>query len=70
MAFSPDGKRMVSGSVGDDETVKVWDADTGQEILYPQGAHGAGVNSVAFSPDGKRMASGSADVTRDSPGHA
>ena len=29
VAFSPDGKRIVSGS--QDETVKVWDADKGQE---------------------------------------
>ena len=29
MAFSPDGRRIVSGSR--DNTVKVWDAATGQE---------------------------------------
>ena len=37
-------------------TVKVWDAQTGQELLYPQGHRAAGA-SVAFSPDGKRLAS-------------
>ena len=54
MAFSPDGKRLASA--GQDETVKVWDAGTGQEILTLKG-HTEHVTSVAFSPDGKRLAS-------------
>src|SRR5438105_565359 len=56
VAFSPDGKRIVSG--GRDQTVKVWDAQTGTETLSLKG-HTDWVNSVAFSPDGKRIASGS-----------
>jgi WD40 repeat protein/serine/threonine protein kinase len=58
VAFSADGKRIVSGS--GDNTVKVWDADTGTEMLTLKG-HKAGVYSVAFSPDGKRILSGSDD---------
>ena len=38
VAFSPDGKRLVSGSL--DKTVKVWDAQTGQEILTLKGHTG------------------------------
>ena len=49
VAFSPDGRRIVSGSY--DTTIKVWDAETGREIRTLEG-HFAGVNSVAFSPDG------------------
>jgi len=50
VAFSPDGKRTVTGSV--DNTAKVWDADKGQELTTLKG-HTQRVESVAFSPDGK-----------------
>ncbi len=60
VAFSPDGKRIVSDS--GDNTVKVWDADTGSETLTLKG-HTGGVRSVAFSPDGKRIVSASLDHT-------
>ena len=33
IAFSADGKRVVSGS--DDNLVKIWDADTGAEVCNP-----------------------------------
>ena len=60
VSYSPDGKRIVSGSA--DKTVKVWDAQTGQETLTLKG-HSSDVYSVAFSPDGKRIVSGSEDKT-------
>ena len=61
VAFSPDGTRIASGS-GDD-TVRVWDAATGQPVGDPLTGHTGAVISVAFSPDGTRIASGSADNT-------
>jgi WD40 repeat protein len=60
VAFSPDGTRIVSGS--DDNTLKVWDAQTGQETLTLTG-HKETVNGVAFSPDGTRITSSSYDGT-------
>ena len=61
VAFSPDGHRLASGSV--DNTVRMWNADTGQPIGAPLTGHTDSVVSVAFSPDGHRLASGSDDQT-------
>jgi hypothetical protein len=52
VAFSPDGKRLVSG--GDDYTLKVWDAQARQDTLGLKG-HTLGVKSVAFSPNSKSV---------------
>ena len=57
-AFSPDGTRIVSGSV--DKSVRVWDASTGAQPKALNG-HTDYVRSVAFSPDGTRIVSGSFD---------
>ncbi len=60
VAFSKDDKIVASGS--EDETIKLWEVDSGREILTMRG-HSGYVNSVAFSPDGKILASGSDDKT-------
>ncbi|KAL8637402.1 MAG: hypothetical protein Q9228_005321 [Teloschistes exilis] len=60
VAFSPDGKRIASGSF--DKTIKVWDAATG-DLEKTLAGHSDWVTAVAFSPDGKRIASGSWDKT-------
>jgi len=62
VAFSPDGKRIASGSW--DKTICVWDAETGLQLGSPFTlGHTDSVWSVAFAPDGKRIASGSQDKT-------
>ena len=53
--------RIVSGS--DDETIRIWDAHTGNTIAGPFKGHTKSVWSVAFSPDGTCIVSGSKDQT-------
>ncbi|KIM19665.1 hypothetical protein M408DRAFT_31025 [Serendipita vermifera MAFF 305830] len=61
VSFSPDGTRIVSGS--GDNTIRVWDAETGETVVGPLEGHTNSVNSVSFSPDGRRIVSGSSDYT-------
>jgi WD40 repeat protein len=64
VAFSPDSKRIASGSY--DTTVRLWDSNTGQPIGQPITGHRGkffGMTRVAFSPDGKLIVSGSVDDT-------
>ena len=54
IAWSVDGSRIASGS--EDAAVKIWDAETGRELLTLDG-HKHLVMSVAWSPDRRRLAS-------------
>ena len=62
IAYSPDGKRIVSGSF--DGTIKVWDASNGDELMT---LPSDGALAIAFSPDGKTIAGaggpGKGDIT-------
>ncbi|HEX9133284.1 MAG TPA: WD40 repeat domain-containing serine/threonine-protein kinase [Ktedonobacteraceae bacterium] len=60
VAWSPDGKQIVSAS--DDKTAQVWEAVTGDH-LFTYAGHADGVNAVAWSPDGKLITSASSDAT-------
>jgi WD40 repeat protein/serine/threonine protein kinase len=55
VAFSPDGKRILTG--GQDTTARVWDVDKSRELLVLRG-HSTPVRGVAFSPDGNRIVTG------------
>jgi WD40 repeat protein len=62
VAFSPDGRSVLSGGVRGDFTPKLWDVASGQ-LLRTFVGHYGGVISVAFSPDGASVVSASGDDT-------
>jgi WD40 repeat protein/serine/threonine protein kinase len=55
-AWTPDGSRLATA--GADGTVRLWDRNTGQELLVlpvPQSTPPSGVAHLAFTPDGHRL---------------
>ncbi len=58
MAWSPDGRRLVSAAY--DGTARVWDCDTGTELATLSG-HTGFVTRAVFSPDGRRIATAGID---------
>ncbi len=59
VVFSPDGTQAATASK--DTTAKVWDVETGQELLTLTG-HTNSLTSIAFNPDGTQIATGSLDT--------
>lgn len=58
VAFSPDGQFALSG--GENNTIKVWEVVTGQEVQTFHGLTEQPI-SVALSPDGERLLSETSD---------
>jgi WD40 repeat protein len=60
VAVTPDGRRAISAS--EDQTLQLWDLETGQTLRTLQG-HTSAVGAVAVTPDGRRAISASEDQT-------
>jgi eukaryotic-like serine/threonine-protein kinase len=69
LEFSPDGRRLVSGSL--DQTARIWDTATGSCLAVVRG-HRAKVFGVRFAPDGRsvltRSEDGAIQLSEDSSG--
>lgn len=61
VGFSPDGRRVVAPQLRD-FTARIWDAETGKELVVLKG-HTYPVMSAQFSADGKRVVTASWDKT-------
>ncbi|CAG8606725.1 16257_t:CDS:10, partial [Acaulospora colombiana] len=59
VACSPDSRRIVSGSL--DNTMRIWDIETGVAVGEPLRGHADHIRSVAYSPSGRCIVSGSFD---------
>jgi WD40 repeat protein len=67
VAYSPDGRRILAGSRMDENSIRIWDAETGQEVkailgdLWDSGQEvlfalsGTDGTTVVYNPDGKTI---------------
>jgi WD40 repeat protein len=62
VAFTPDGRYLLSSGDNWDRTVRLWDLQSGQEVRQFRG-HRSGVQGISVSPDGSRLLSAGADRT-------
>ena len=62
LAFSPDGKQLISGSGLGDLSAIIWDVES-RKLFQRLKEHKASINSSVFTPDGARAVTGSHDTT-------
>jgi RNA polymerase sigma factor (sigma-70 family) len=62
LAFTPDGKKLLTGSGYNDRFLRMWDPFTGRS-LGKWGGHDLGIQALAVTPDGKQVISTSQDAS-------
>ncbi|KAG8780543.1 hypothetical protein FRC12_022873 [Ceratobasidium sp. 428] len=62
LAYSPNGAYLFSRS-RDNNTIQIWNADTGDQVGQLLEGYTESVSSIAYSPDGAYIVSGSLDTT-------
>jgi WD40 repeat protein len=61
LAWTPDGKRLLSGGNGTDPTIQEWDTSTWQQVSDPWKGHFKNILALSLNSDGTLLASASLD---------
>jgi WD40 repeat protein len=61
LAWTPDGKRLLSGGNGADPTIREWDTSTWQQVSDPWKGHFKNILALSLNSDGTLLASASLD---------
>ncbi|KAG1800320.1 uncharacterized protein HD556DRAFT_1439176 [Suillus plorans] len=62
LAWTPDGTRLLTGSMNDDPTIREWDTTTWKQVGDPWTGHTDQINTIAIHPAGTLVASASRDI--------